>query len=207
MGTGPKARRGFDLALTELLDEQGHRFLVEVGTEAGAALVERLDLPDADDETRRAAEREVSDNARSMTRWLDTTDLRGAVLQNLEHPRWDDVASRCLACTNCTMVCPTCFCTTVEDSTNVAGDEAERSKRWDSCFSEDFSYVAGGSVRASIKSRYRQWLSHKLVTWVDQFGSSGCVGCGRCITWCPVGIDLTEEVRALQSTARRREVG
>ena len=113
---------------------------------------------------------------------------------NLEHPRWDDVAERCLTCGNCTMVCPTCFCTTVEDHSDLAGRRAERKRRWDSCFTMDFSYIHGGSVRDQARSRYRQWMTHKLASWIDQFGTSGCVGCGRCITWCPVGIDITEEV-------------
>jgi len=98
------------------------------------------------------------------------------------------------------MVCPTCFCTTVEDSTDLAGEHAERWRKWDSCFTMDFSYLHGGSVRASAKSRYRQWMTHKLATWIDQFDTSGCVGCGRCITWCPVGIDITEEVRAIRQS-------
>jgi Fe-S-cluster-containing hydrogenase component 2 len=115
----------------------------------------------------------------------------------LEHPRWDDVARRCLTCGNCTMVCPTCFCTQVTDTTDLTGDHAERWRRWDSCFTLEYSHVHGGSVRTSTRSRYRQWLTHKLSTWHDQFGTTGCVGCGRCIAWCPVGIDLTEEVRAL----------
>jgi Fe-S-cluster-containing hydrogenase component 2 len=142
-----------------------------------------------------------------MARWMDTTNIKAALLDNLEHPRWDDVSQRCLSCTNCTMVCPTCFCTTVEDGTDTSGGEAERTRRWDSCFSEDFSYMHGGNVRGSIKARYRQWLTHKLATWIDQFGRSGCVGCGRCITWCPVGIDITEEVAAIQATHRGKKGG
>ena len=102
---------------------------------------------------------------------------------------------------NCTLVCPTCFCARVDDTTNLAGDEAERIRAWDSCFTPGHSHVHGGSVHASIKSRYRQWLTHKVASWIDQFGMSGCVGCGRCITWCPVGIDLTEEVAAIRATA------
>ena len=80
------------------------------------------------------------------------------------------------------------------------GCGAERSRRWDSCFGLEHSYVHGGSVRGSLPSRYRQWMTHKLATWIDQFGSSGCVGCGRCITWCPVGIDITEAVWALRES-------
>jgi Fe-S-cluster-containing hydrogenase component 2 len=135
-----------------------------------------------------------------MGRALDTTGIKELLYANLEHPRWNDVADRCLACTNCTLVCPTCFCATVEDSTDLEGENAERSRRWDSCFSLDHSYVHGGSVRASTRSRYRQWLTHKLASWIDQFGTSGCVGCGRCITWCPVGIDITEEVAAIRAS-------
>jgi ferredoxin len=129
---------------------------------------------------------------------MPSEGLRDLLMRNLDHPRWDDVADRCLTCGNCTMVCPTCFCTTTEDTSDLTGTEAGRERRWDSCFTMDFSYIHGGGVRTSAKSRYRQWMTHKLATWVDQFGSSGCVGCGRCITWCPVGIDITEEVRAIK---------
>jgi formate hydrogenlyase subunit 6/NADH:ubiquinone oxidoreductase subunit I len=128
------------------------------------------------------------------------TDPLGFVQSLAFAVSWDEVATRCLGCANCTMVCPTCFCTTVEDTTDLTGEVAERSRRWDSCFTLDHSYVHGGSVRASLKSRYRQWLTHKLSTWIDQFGTSGCVGCGRCITWCPVAIDITEEAAAIRAT-------
>jgi Fe-S-cluster-containing hydrogenase component 2 len=135
---------------------------------------------------------------------MDTTDIKELLYRNYNHPRWDDVASRCLTCANCTMVCPTCFCSTVEDTTDLTGEHAERWRKWDSCFQVDFSYIVGGSIRASAKSRYRQWMTHKLATWIDQFGSSGCVGCGRCITWCPVAIDITEEVRVIRETESLR---
>jgi formate hydrogenlyase subunit 6/NADH:ubiquinone oxidoreductase subunit I len=117
----------------------------------------------------------------------------------VESPRWDDVASRCLACGNCTMVCPTCFCTSVDDETDLSGDVASRVRHWDSCFTGDFSYLHGGSVRPTVRSRYRQWATHKLASWHDQFGTSGCVGCGRCIAWCPAGIDITEEAAAIRA--------
>ncbi len=132
-----------------------------------------------------------------MGRALPEVDLRAMLSNTLEASRWDDVANRCLACGNCTMACPTCFCTSVSDTTDLTGDHAERWQQWASCFEADFSYLHGGSVRTSTRSRYRQWLTHKLGTWHDQFGESGCVGCGRCIVWCPVGIDITEEAGAL----------
>jgi sulfhydrogenase subunit beta (sulfur reductase) len=198
METGPKATDGFDLALTELLDADRHEFLIEVGSEAGAELLATVPARDARAADTETAARIVEHTAASMGRSMDTHDIRDLLAANLEHPRWDDVAERCLSCTNCTLVCPTCFCSSVEDVTDLAGENAERWRVWDSCFTADHSYLHGGSVRPTIRSRYRQWLTHKLGTWIDQFGTSGCVGCGRCITWCPVGIDLTEEVRAIR---------
>ncbi len=200
MKTGPKATFGFDLALTEILEEKRHYFVVEVGTELGASILRAIPHQEAREGEERAAERAVERAAQQMGRMMDTSDIRDLLYRNLEHPRWDDVANRCLSCANCTMVCPTCFCTTVEDVTDLSGQSAERIRKWDSCFTLDFSYIHGGSVRTSPKSRYRQWMTHKLASWIDQFGTSGCVGCGRCITWCPVGIDITEEVRAIQES-------
>jgi ferredoxin len=200
MKTGPRAESGFDLALTELLDGQSHRFLVEVGTPEGVEVLEAIPRHPASAEDLRTAAHVVAETAAHMGRQLETADVRAVLTRDPEHPRWAEVATRCLTCGNCTMVCPTCFCTSVEDSTDLAGEHAERWRRWESCFMLDYSYLHGGSVRTSTKSRYRQWLTHKLATWWDQFGTSGCVGCGRCITWCPVGIDLTEEVPALRAT-------
>jgi ferredoxin len=198
MGTGPRAESGYDLALTELLDGE-HRFLVEVGSERAADLLAALHSRPASQEDIAAASATVEAAADSMGRALDVTDIRDLLAGNLEHPRWDDVAERCLTCGNCTLACPTCFCSAVEDETDLTG-EASRWRVWDTCFSVDYSYIHGGSIRPSGRSRYRQWMTHKLGTWHDQFGSSGCVGCGRCITWCPVGIDITEEVAAIRAT-------
>jgi ferredoxin len=198
MDTGPGADEAFDLALTELLDGE-HRFLVRIGSERGAEVISDVATATAPpgDLTRR--EEVVETAAQRMGRELDTTGLRELLQDSLEHPRWDEVAERCLTCGNCTMVCPTCFCTTVEDVSDLTGETAERWRSWDTCFSLDHSYVHGGSIRATGRSRYRQWLTHKLGTWWDQFGTSGCVGCGRCIAWCPVGIDITEEAAALRT--------
>jgi sulfhydrogenase subunit beta (sulfur reductase) len=203
MGAGPAAGAGFDLALTELLDEGGHRVLVEVGSARGAEILAGVPAAPAGEADRAAAAAAVDRAARQMGRTLDTTDIKELLYASADHPRWKDVAARCLACANCTMVCPTCFCSTVEDVTDLTGDHAERWRRWDSCFTMDFSYIHGGSVRASGLARYRHWMTHKLASWLDQFGTSGCVGCGRCITWCPVGIDITEEARAIRASPPR----
>jgi sulfhydrogenase subunit beta (sulfur reductase) len=199
MGTGPRAESGYDLALTEILDGE-HRFLVEAGSERGVEVLAELPRRPAVEADVRAASAAVEGAAQRMGRQLDATDLHGLLARNLEHPRWDDVASRCLTCGNCTMVCPTCFCTSVSDTTDLAGETAERVRTWETCFSVDYSYIHGGSIRPSGRSRYRQWLTHKFGTWHDQFGTSGCVGCGRCITWCPVAIDVTEELGAIRTT-------
>jgi sulfhydrogenase subunit beta (sulfur reductase) len=200
MNTGPRATFGFDLALTEVLAGDAHYFLVEVGSERGADVLSGLPLRQAKPAEEGAAESAVANAAARMGRVMDTSDIKELLYRNYGHPRWDNVAGRCLTCANCTNVCPTCFCTTVEDVTDLTGQQAERWRRWDSCFTMDFSYIHGGSIRASARSRYRQWMTHKLATWMDQFGTSGCVGCGRCITWCPVGIDITEEVAAIRAS-------
>ena len=202
MGTGPRAESGFDLAVNELVDgegpEAGHRFLVEAGSPRGEELLADVPHRDATPEEEATA-RELSQKAaRTQDRSLPG-NVREELPAHLEHPRWDEVAQRCLSCGNCTLVCPTCFCSSVEDSTDLRRRTAERRRVWDSCFTIRHSYLHGGPVRSSTRSRYRQWLTHKLATWWDQFGTSGCVGCGRCITWCPVGIDITEEARAITS--------
>jgi formate hydrogenlyase subunit 6/NADH:ubiquinone oxidoreductase subunit I len=199
MGTGPQvAETDADLTLTEVVNSGDHWFLAEAGSDRGREVLSELDHRLSTREERLSAAAAVEAAARQQTRRMDTDGIRELLYQNFEHPRWDQVAERCLTCANCTMVCPTCFCTTVEDVSDLSGNHAERWRRWDSCFTTDFSYIHGGSVRTSSKARYRQWMTHKLATWIDQFGTSGCVGCGRCITWCPVGIDITEEVQAIR---------
>ena len=199
MDAGPKVEAGFDLALTELIEQGGHLFVMEVGSDAGLDLIKDLPCRPATMDEVAAAERILERTAGQMSRTLETDGLKELLQANQSHTRWDEVSERCLTCGNCTNVCPTCFCTTIDDTTDLSGTTAERVRRWDSCFTLDFSYIHGGSVRNSACSRYRQWITHKLAHWVDQFGSSGCVGCGRCITWCPVGIDITEEAAAIRA--------
>ena len=200
MNTGPVAERGFDLALTEIIDADHHYFTVEVGSERGDEVLSDVPHRMAMDADEAAATQVHERTAASMGRELDTTGIKELLYRNYDHPRWEEVAERCLSCGNCTMVCPTCFCTTVEDTTDLDGEHVERNQLWDSCFTVDYSHIHGGAVRRSPRSRYRQWMTHKLASWWDQFDTSGCVGCGRCITWCPVGIDLTEEARAIKDS-------
>ena len=202
MGAGPKALGNYDLVLTEIVDGDQHYFTVEAGTDKGEGVLGDLPGNDTEEIEKIAAENAVADAASQMGRTMEIDGLKEVLYKNYEHPRWNDVANRCLTCGNCTMVCPTCFCTNVEDTNDLSGDHAERWRVWDSCFTSGFTYIHGGQVRRTAKARYRQWMTHKLGTWQDQFGVLGCVGCGRCITWCPVGIDITEEVHAIRTNGK-----
>ena len=201
MGTGPAAGPGYDLALTERTDARGVRYLVDVGSEHGAEILGAITHDEAEQHDIDTARNDVAEAAHHMGRRMPAGDLRNLLIESRESPHWEEVASRCLTCGNCTMVCPTCFCTSVEDTTDLTGEHAERWMEWASCFEFEFTFVHEGSVRRSGPSRYRHWLTHKLGTWHDQFGTSGCVGCGRCIAWCPTGIDITEEMTTFSELA------
>jgi ferredoxin len=199
MGTGPEATEGFDVALTEVVRDGSSFFVAEAGSAAGRDLLDALPTrPAAEDEVR-AAEESLGAARGRMGRTLDTTALPERLRASRESAGWEEVAARCFGCASCTLVCPTCFCWTVEDTTDLQGAGATRTRRWDSCFGLDFSFIHGGSVRTSRAARYRHWMLHKLSTWHDQFAASGCVGCGRCITWCPAGIDITEEAQRIKA--------
>jgi ferredoxin len=197
MGTGPALGGGYDVALTEL----EHGFVARSGSEAGAALLASMACTPVAPADLAAADEAVDRCEAGIQRRFDVSGLRELLPARSDHPRWDDVAQRCLSCGNCTLVCPTCFCHTVTDATDILGSSTQRIREWESCFSPDHGKIHGKNFRPTTRERYRQWLTHKLATWIDQFGESGCVGCGRCIAWCPVGIDLTREVAGLRDTA------
>ncbi len=200
MGTGPAATSGYDIAITEIAHAGNMRYLLESGSDAGAEILGGLEgLEEASEAERKAGEATMAAAVDNMGKSLDTNDLPDLLKGNAFNPRWESVADRCLACGNCTLVCPTCFCNTVDDNLSLDGTHATRTRLWDSCFTLGFSYMHGQPMRESVASRYRQWITHKLATWVDQFGEMGCVGCGRCITWCPVGIDITHEAEAIRN--------
>lgn len=204
MKTGPKVKSGYDLAITEVINKAEHYFLAEDGSKRGTDFLSLMNLPDASEEEKYNGGEAIVKAENSMGRKMESEGIKELLYNNLENPIWKSVASRCLTCANCTMVCPTCFCSTMEDVTDLRGDNAERWRKWDSCFNLDYSKVAGGNFRTSADARYRQWITHKLASWIDQFGTSGCVGCGRCISWCPVGIDITEEISKLRTSQKTK---
>lgn len=200
MGTGPRATGGFDIALTEVIGDGVHYILGEAASAEGEAVLAEAGAKKAAAAQVKAAAELLAAAPAKMGRRLDTNGIKELLQGNAQHPHWDEVAQRCLTCANCTLVCPTCFCANVEDATDLTGQIALRNRRWDACFNLEFSYMHGGPLRPSTAARYRHWITHKLASWFDQFGTSGCVGCGRCITWCPVGIDITAEAAAIRSS-------
>lgn len=188
-GGSTEVKDNFDIAMTELEDG----FIARFKTDKGKKLLKSLKLKSATEEQQQKAKSLVEKAAKYQTKKLPEVDLKKVLFENLEHKNWDRVAEKCLACGNCTLVCPTCFCHDEFDVPSIDGQTSEHIKAWDSCFTSRFSHLSFGSVRHEIREYYRQWLTHKLGSWFDQFGTSGCVGCGRCITWCPVGIDITRE--------------
>jgi ferredoxin len=199
MGGSPKAESGFDIALTEVCGEGKHLFLARAGTSRGETFLAAVSSRHSTPEEEEAIESQARAAVSLMAKHLDAGKAAEVLPGLFDSPAWEDISKRCLACANCTMVCPTCFCSTVEETTDLTGASAERWSRWDSCFTMDYTKVAGGNIRPSTKARYRQWVMHKFSYWIDQFGAAGCVGCGRCITWCPAGIDVTSYLESLCS--------
>ncbi len=200
LNTGPRARSGFDLAITELPES----FAVEIGSEAGSNMLDGVDWQPASAFDLGRVTQVTQRAEQQIQKHIDTSNLPQVLYDKLDHPTyWDSVGARCLSCANCTLSCPTCFCSTMTDHSDLKGMNTSRARVWDSCFTLEFSHLHGGNARPTVRSRYRQWFTHKLGAWIDQFGKSGCVGCGRCITWCPVGIDITEELRTVRGLGAR----
>jgi ferredoxin len=199
MGTGPRTKEMFDMSLTELDDV----FVLNIGSQIARRIMTGIPFEDASGYILTNVEHKLNHAEQQMRRKLDTSDLPNLILENLDHPYWNEIGKRCLSCGSCTQVCPTCFCWDTQDEMSLDGNSTKRTRVWDSCFNPGYSHQAGGNTRPTIYSRYRQWLSHKLGTWKQQYGTLGCIGCGRCITWCPAEIDITAEIAALRNEVKR----
>ncbi len=178
-----------DIILTELDDG----FLIQACSTQGESMLQTLPLNTA---TTEQLEQHISihQSACEQSRKLPDADIKTELFNRLDHTAWNDIAARCLSCGNCTSVCPSCFCFSEQDNPSLDGNTVEHFREWDSCFTQGHSYIHGITIRADTEQRYRQWLTHKFSGWIDQYGRSGCVGCGRCISWCPVGIDVIESI-------------
>jgi len=195
MKSGPGIDEDFDVALTELNDELGHRFIARIGSPRGADVLSSVSTRPAKRTGPRGARTASRDGVARDESKPPFDEVANLLARNVEHLGGSTWPSGASPAATATSVCPTCFCSDVHDTTDTSG-AIERRRTWSSCFDLEHSYLHGGSVHESSSSRYRQWMTHKLSTWWDQFDSTGCVGCGRCIVWCPVGIDITEEVAA-----------
>ena len=207
MATGPflQLQEGFDLILTAMARD----YLIESGSERGKKLLEKANGLRAANKKVFAEKKKIEKQAReSFTKTLDTKGLPELLMQNLNHPVYEQTAdARCLGCTNCTMVCPTCYCYNVRDNTSFDLKSAIRSRYWDSCQELHFARVHQGNFRSSREARLRQFVTHKLATWVEQYSCFGCIGCGRCMSWCPTGIDLTEMAKEIQHDVKIERTG
>lgn len=200
-GTGPELRDGYDLLITELKDS----LLLESGSQAGSKIMKSLPLTAVTDADIQEKASRLENSRKIFKKSVNLDGLPALIYRNFEHPVWQDISERDLECGNCTQVCPTCFCTSSYDSIELKGIlkrfssmSGKKVKKWDSCFSRNFARVHGGNFRTTRRARYRHWFAHKLAYCFEQFGLPGCVGCGRCITWCPAGIDITQELEALR---------
>jgi sulfhydrogenase subunit beta (sulfur reductase) len=179
---------GYDLHLTDL----GEAYAVEVGTEQGTALLNKHG------DARQATEADMQALNRVLgAKWprfpykleYDVGELSALMSQSYESPLWDQLAEICLACGQCTLVCPTCFCFNVTDVVELNLQEGERLRYWDSCQLDEFARVAGGeNFREHQAARLRHRFMRKGRYLLEKYGELGCTGCGRCARSCLVDI-------------------
>jgi ferredoxin len=193
MGTGPEPDGVYDVGLAELDDADGHRFVAWARSSEGAERLRALELEPAPLDDLVAAAGELEASRTRQTRSIELEGLPGRLLA-ADDARWAEAASTCLACGSCTSVCPSCGCTEDREELGLDGTSSHV-RRWSSCFDPEFGYVHGGPLALSITERFRGFVTHKLATSTLEDGVADCVGCGRCVTWCPAGIDLPEVVR------------
>jgi sulfhydrogenase subunit beta (sulfur reductase) len=187
VGYGPFNHDGMDALMTEIDDN----YFIEVFSEKGETLFS--ELPFASEEEQEKVKRHQTQVAESMTIAFETENLKHTLDNLFESNFWGEIAESCLGCGVCTFLCPTCFCFDIVD-------EVQRNKRvrnWDTCMFRIYSQEASGhNPRPTQAERTRQRLMHKYSYWLDHIGKIGCTGCGRCVRYCPVGLDIRAMIRA-----------
>jgi len=192
LGTGPYVSEDFDLAYARIDDDH---VLFKYGSRVGLNLVKRLGLKPASEELVNTYSSLMSE-AKEKTSPLKfgLSDIENSMLKSMSDvDLWKKLSEKCVGCANCNLVCPTCFCTEFLDDLKL-DNSASRVRFWVGCLSYVYGLVAGTHFRPELYMRYRHFVLHKFLFYRKQIGLVGCVGCGRCITWCPVGIDLRKTV-------------
>jgi len=198
MGTGPVAPPGYDVLITDI----GARYLLETATNEGERLLKPLGLQEAGAEDFEAKRGCLESLKGQFKKSVDRARIIDLAFNSQEHPVWKKYSGICLACGQCAMVCPTCFCFDVKDKVDLSLESGERYREWDVCLLKEFAEVAlGGNFRSARDARLRQFMCHNLSYGVMQYNLTKCVGCGRCIKACPVHIDITEVARELKEVS------
>jgi len=196
-GTGPFLEDGFDLQLVDL----GEEYLVEAGSENGEKFVEEFDdfFREAAEETQTRSEDAKTAAAKAVTLKLDFNQaIRRVGADDVPREIYDEIAERCIYCGGCLYVCPTCTCFNVFD--DVKGEEGARFRNWDSCVFEGYTREASNyNPRRKKHLRASRRYQHKLKYDYQETGISGCVGCGRCLTSCPVNIGMSTFIENLEN--------
>ncbi|MDD5475452.1 MAG: 4Fe-4S dicluster domain-containing protein [Syntrophales bacterium] len=186
VGGHPLSSEGVDVSLIDL----GDNWLAEFVTEKGEKLMKKLgDLPKGDEQWASKKEALAEKAAGAITTKIPGKDIKPWLDENFDHPFWDTIHASCLACGTCTYLCPTCHCFDITDE--IKKSDGRRVRSWDSCMYWLFTHeTSGHNPRTSQKQRWRQRFMHKFKYFVDNFDAIACVGCGRCVMYCPVNIDI-----------------
>ena len=197
VGAGPFHEQGLDALAFDL----GDKLLLKTLTPKGEEVLKKAQGLSPADTKDQAQGQEIKKQAEAAIKSRVETDQidKRTVLELFEAPHWEVVQERCLNCGVCTFVCPTCHCFDIQDE--VHGQTGVRLRNWDYCMSWLFTmHGSGHNPRATKKERVRQRFMHKFkYIPLKRDGEIGCVGCGRCVTLCPVNIDVRDVVRDMNS--------
>ncbi len=198
------SREGCDLFLTPV--DRG--FLVEIHTEAGRELTEKVPVTAAEDTDLRNAEEWRDKKRASLQAALDEPVKRLAhVLETADLSRvWKETADRCYSCGSCNTTCPTCFCFDMHDELDLSLTSGLRRRSWDSCQLLEFAMVAGRhNFRGERQSRVRHRWHRKFLYLYHRIGIAYCTGCGRCSRACTADINIVDVTNRLLAVGREGE--